>query len=126
MTQWFFGYDQRMSEQQPEDETTETPPTDDQTDGPTDTSEDSSASELEESAPGDIGDDKLPEDLQPTEDNPLARHPSQTGDEDDKIGADNESGDAANPSSNMAYGSEDSNAPSDEPEDDDTGDAEGN
>jgi hypothetical protein len=39
---------------------------------------------------GDISDDQLPEDLQPSEDNPLARHPDQTGDEDDQIGADRE------------------------------------
>ena len=39
---------------------------------------------------GDITDDQLPEDLQPSEDNPLARHPGQTGDEDDEIGADRE------------------------------------
>ena len=37
-----------------------------------------------------MGDDQLPEDLQPHEDNPLARHPDQTGDEDDQIGADRE------------------------------------
>src|SRR3954453_8166671 len=40
--------------------------------------------------PGDVGDDQLPEDLQPSEDNPLARHPGQTGQEDDEIGADRE------------------------------------
>jgi hypothetical protein len=39
---------------------------------------------------GDISDDQLPEDLQPSEDNPLARHPEQTGDESDQIGADRE------------------------------------
>ena len=38
-----------------------------------------------------VGDDQLPEDLQPSEDNPLARHPEQTGDADDEIGADTES-----------------------------------
>ncbi len=37
-----------------------------------------------------IGDDQLPADVQPTEDNPLARHPDQTGDSDDEIGADRE------------------------------------
>ena len=37
-----------------------------------------------------ISDDQLPPDLQPDEDNPLARHPEQTGDEDDKIGSDRE------------------------------------
>lgn len=68
-----------MSEQQPEDQT--------------------------ESRPGDIGDDKLPEDLQPNADNPLARHPGQTGDDADKIGADTEGGDAENPSTNITYGS---------------------
>jgi hypothetical protein len=34
-----------------------------------------------------VTDDQLPPDLQPTEDNPLARHPAQTGDADDAIGA---------------------------------------
>lgn len=34
-----------------------------------------------------ITDDQLPEDLRPTEDNPLARHPDQTGDPEDEIGA---------------------------------------
>lgn len=58
-----------------------------------------------ESRPGDIGDDMLPEDLQPTEDNPLARHPGQTGEDDDVIGGDTESGDAKNPSTNITYGS---------------------
>src|SRR3954471_15142799 len=46
--------------------------------------------ELDSGAPGDIGDDQLPDDLQPTEDNPLARRPGQTGEEDDRIGADRE------------------------------------
>jgi len=78
-------------------------------------SSDSSSSGLEESGPGDIGDDKLPEDLQPTEDNPLARHPGQTGDKSDQIGADTEGTDSANPSSNMAYSEGESNAPSDQP-----------
>ena len=49
-----------------------------------------SKQDLDSGEPGDIGDDQLPEDLQPTEDNPLARHPGQTGDEDDQIGADRE------------------------------------
>ena len=49
----------------------------------------------------------FPEDLQATEDNPLARHPRQTGDEDDKIGAESETGDAANPSASMTYGEDD-------------------
>lgn len=37
-----------------------------------------------------ISDDQLPEDVAPHEDNPLARHPAQTGDADDEIGADRE------------------------------------
>jgi hypothetical protein len=45
---------------------------------------------VETGAPGEITDDQLPEDLQPSEDNPLARHPEQTGNEDDRIGADRE------------------------------------
>ena len=87
----------------------------DSTSASSSSSGDSSGSELEESGPGDIGDDKLPEDLQPTEDNPLARHPGQTGDKDDQIGADSEGTDSANPSSNMAYSEGESNAPSDQP-----------
>ena len=47
-------------------------------------------SALDSGEPGDIGDDALPEDLQPTEDNPLARHPGQTGQDDDEIGTDRE------------------------------------
>jgi hypothetical protein len=80
-----------------------------------DSGSDSDSSELETSGPGEIGDDKLPPDLQPTEDNPLARHPGQTGEDDDKIGADTEGGDAANPSANMAYSAGEDNAPSDAP-----------
>jgi hypothetical protein len=59
------------------------------------------------SEPGEISDADLPEDLQATEDNPLARHPRQTGDEDDQIGAESETGDAANPSASMTYGEDD-------------------
>ena len=76
-----------MSEQ-PEAE-----PTPDQSDSSRDAGEESSKDsqrELDPGEPGDIGDDRLPEDLQPTEDNPLARHPDQTGQEDDQIGADRE------------------------------------
>jgi hypothetical protein len=75
-----------MSEQQPED---------DQSSEQGDQSQESDQpkQELDSGEPGDVGDDQLPEDLQPTEDNPLARHPGQTGQEDDQIGADRE-GDA--------------------------------
>jgi hypothetical protein len=52
--------------------------------------EQTDAQPSQEGEPGDIGDDELPEDLQPTEDNPLARHPGQSGDEDDEIGSDRE------------------------------------
>jgi hypothetical protein len=52
--------------------------------------EQTNAQPSQEGEPGDIGDDQLPEDLQPTEDNPLARHPGQSGDEDDEIGSDRE------------------------------------
>jgi hypothetical protein len=45
----------------------------------------------EENGPTGVSDDQLPEDLQPTEENPLARHPDQTGDSDDEIGAETES-----------------------------------
>ena len=70
-----------MTDQQPEDG--QNP--DQSEDTPKD-----SKQELDSGEPGDIGDDQLPEDLQPTEDNPLARHPGQTGQEDDQIGADRE------------------------------------
>jgi hypothetical protein len=105
-----------MSEQ-PEEPTTEAQPdTSNESEG-SDTSSDKS--DLPESEPGEIGDDKLPEDLQPTEDNPLARHPGQTGDEDDKIGADTEGGDAENPSASMTYGEgDDDDKPVDAEEDD--------
>ena len=59
------------------------------------------------SEPGEVSDADLPEDLQATEDNPLARHPRQTGDEDDQIGADSETGNAADPSASMTYGEDD-------------------
>ena len=72
------------------------------TPGPATGSSDSDSGE-----PGGVSDAELPEDLQATEDNPLARHPRQTGDEDDKIGADSETGDAANPSASMTYGEDD-------------------
>ena len=49
-----------------------------------------SKQELDDGEPGDVGDAQLPADLQPTEDNPLARHPGQSGDEDDEIGTDRE------------------------------------
>ena len=72
-----------MTEQQPED--------DQNPDTNRDTEKSEAAKEqLDSGEPGDIGDDQLPEDLQPSEDNPLARHPGQTGQEDDEIGADRE------------------------------------
>jgi hypothetical protein len=77
-------------------------------------SDDSGSSDSESSGQGEVSDEELPEDLQATEDNPLARHPRQTGDEDDKIGADSETGDAENPSASMTYG---------EDSDDDDGDS---
>ncbi|MCW2761415.1 MAG: hypothetical protein JWR85_1616 [Marmoricola sp.] len=101
-----------MSEQQPATDPTSGPTTE------SSESEDDSRDELPESEPGEIGDDKLPEDLQPTEDNPLARHPGQTGDEDDRIGADVEGSDPDNPSANMTYGS----GPDDGGSDDDSSD----
>jgi len=73
----------------------------------------------ESSGQGEVSDEELPEDLQATEDNPLARHPRQTGDEDDKIGADSETGDAENPSASMTYG-EDSDDEGAESDDDST------
>lgn len=76
-----------MSEQDPSEAGTEAPATGDQ-----DSSQDSSDTDesLDEGRPGEVGDAQLPEDLQPSEDNPLARHPDQTGEEDDQIGADRE------------------------------------
>lgn len=70
-------------------------------------SSESAGGDADSGDPGGVSDAELPEDLQATEDNPLARHPRQTGDEDDKIGADSETGDAANPSASMTYGADD-------------------
>jgi hypothetical protein len=72
-----------MTEQQPEDD--QSPDT-----NPDAEQSKAAKEQLDSGEPGDIGDDQLPEDLQPTEDNPLARHPGQTGQEDDEIGADRE------------------------------------
>jgi hypothetical protein len=78
-----------MTEQQPEAD-----PTTDQSQQPDESGQSEESKEpkqeLDSGDPGDVGDDQLPEDLQPTEDNPLARHPGQTGQEDDQIGADRE------------------------------------
>jgi hypothetical protein len=68
-----------MTEQQPDDDSAQSAE-----------NQSGEKQELDEGEPGDIGDAQLPEDLQPTEDNPLARHPGQSGDEDDQIGADRE------------------------------------
>jgi hypothetical protein len=43
-------------------------------------------SETESEQPGAVTDDQLPEDLQPTDDNPLAKDPSETEEEDDGAG----------------------------------------
>ena len=112
-----------MSEQQADDESVEVPqdtgadaPDPSESDdssgsgdsGSSDSgSSDSGSSDSDSSDPGGVSDAELPEDLQATEDNPLARHPRQTGDEDDKIGADSETGDAENPSASMTYGEDD-------------------
>ncbi len=66
------GYDGPMSESRQDDEN------------------DSSTTTSEDGEQRGVTDEQLPEDLQPTEDNPLARHPDQTGDDDDRIGADRE------------------------------------
>jgi len=66
-----------------------------------------SSKELDSGEAHEVGDDQLPEDLQPTEGNPLARHPRQTGDDGDKIGSDSQTGDAENPSAEMTYGGDD-------------------
>ncbi len=73
-----------MSEQQPEDASAQ-PEKGQEADDAKDPKQ-----ELDEGQPGDVGDAQLPDDLQPTEDNPLARHPSQSGREDDAIGSDHE------------------------------------
>jgi hypothetical protein len=112
-----------MSEQQADDESVEVPqdtgadapdPSEsDDSSGSSDSgssdsgSSDSGSNDSDSSDPGGVSDEELPEDLQATEDNPLARHPRQTGDEDDKIGADSETGDAENPSASMTYGEDD-------------------
>jgi hypothetical protein len=125
-----------MSEQQADDESVEVPQDtgadapdpskSDDSSGSADSggssdsgSSDSGSSDSEPPEPGAVSDEQLPEDLQATEDNPLARHPRQTGDEDDKIGADSETGDADNPSASMTYG-EDSD--DDDDQDSDSGD----
>lgn len=61
--------------------------------------------ELDSGEEGGIGDDRLPEDLQPTSDNPLARHPGQTGEDEDMIGGASDEERARNPSASMGYGS---------------------
>ena len=112
-----------MSEQQADDESVEVPqdtgadaPDPSESDDSTGSSDsgssdsgssDSGSNDSDSSDPGGVSDEELPEDLQATEDNPLARHPRQTGDENDKIGADSETGDAENPSASMTYGEDD-------------------
>ena len=112
-----------MSEQQADDESVEVPqdtgaeaPDPSESDDSSESSDsassdsgssDSGSNDIDSSEPGGVSDEELPEDLQATEDNPLARHPRQTGDEDDKIGADSETGDAENPSASMTYGEDD-------------------
>ena len=82
-----------MSEQQPDDSATD-PATSSETSEDTESSSGGgtgdSTESLDSGEPGDIGDDQLPPDLQPTEENPLARHPDQTGEDDDVIGSDRE------------------------------------
>lgn len=104
-----------MSEQQPED---------DQSSEQSDKHEESDPKQdLDSGEPGDVGDDQLPEDLQPTEDNPLARHPGQTGQEDDQIGADREDDPDTAPltSEEADYGSGADGDPSGDPSGDEEG-----
>ena len=106
-----------MSEQQADDESVEVPQDtgadapdpskSDDSSGSDDSGGSSDSGSSDSSDPGGVSDAELPEDLQATEDNPLARHPRQTGDEDDQIGADSETGAAENPSANMTYGEDD-------------------
>jgi len=49
-----------------------------------------SRGDVETGEQGEITDDQLPPDVRPEEDNPLAKHPDQTGEKDDEIGADTE------------------------------------
>jgi len=124
-----------MSEQQADDESVEVPqdtgadaPDPSKSDdssgsGDSGGSSDSGSSDTDSGDPGGVSDAELPEDLQATEDNPLARHPRQTGDEDDKIGADSETGDAANPSASMTYGEDDDSDESSNTSDEGDGDA---
>ena len=127
-----------MSEQQADDESVEVPqdtgaeapdPSEaDDSSGSSDSgssdsgSSDSGSNDSDSSDPGGVSDEELPEDLQATEDNPLARHPRQTGDENDQIGAESETGDAANPSANMTYGEDDDSDESNKSSDDGDGD----
>ena len=101
-----------MSEQQADEAAAEptdtTPDSSEESSGSSDTgSSDSGSGDSGSGEPGGVSDADLPEDLQATEDNPLARHPKQTGNEDDQIGAESETGDAANPSASMTYGEDD-------------------
>jgi hypothetical protein len=124
-----------MSEQQADDESVEVPQdtgaeapdpskSDDSSGSSDNGSSDSGSSDADSGDPGGVSDAELPEDLQATEDNPLARHPRQTGDEDDKIGADSETGDAENPSASMTYGEDDDSDESSNTSDEGDGDTE--
>ena len=81
----------------------------------TGSSDDGATDGLDQGGPGDIGDADLPEDLRPSEDNPLAKHPEQTGDEDDVIGADREEAPQTAPmtAADADYGSGGGDAPGD-------------
>ena len=84
-----------MSEQQPDAADTDAPTASEADEDSSSTSSGSAGSASAEGSvssgePGDVGDDQLPEDLQPSEDNPLARHPEQTGESNDEIGTDRE------------------------------------
>ena len=78
-----------MSEQQADDESVEVPQdtgadapdpseSDDSSESSASGSSDSGSNDSDSSEPGGVSDEELPEDLQATEDNPLARHPRQT------------------------------------------------
>ena len=106
-----------MTEEKPEESSASN-------DAPTDEDQ---GEQLEESAPGDVGDDLLPDDLKPTDDNPLARHPSQTGDEEDTIGADREEDPETAPltAEDADYGSGAGSSSSSEGSNDSSGDSSG-
>ncbi|KQT94017.1 hypothetical protein ASG49_03555 [Marmoricola sp. Leaf446] len=84
---------EQPDEDQTTDESTETASTTTESSSSDSSNSESGGSasrDVEPGEPGEVTDAQLPEDLQPGEDNPLATHPDQTGNDDDQIGADRE------------------------------------